>query len=253
MASMGIPGDGGAAPATGLEAPDVETSSEGYAGRFAGPVGEWFLEVQARTTLELLGRWPGASVLDIGGGHGQMTGPLVEAGFDVTIVASSEGCCERVREWVDGGRARFRVAALTATGLDDRCFDVVLSYRLLAHLPAWRDLVAELCRLSRRAVIVDYPSRRSVNVLSQALFGLKRGVERNTRPFLVFRDADLEEAFATHGFQTSARRPQFLAPMALHRSLGIATVSRGIEAVAAGLGLTRGFGSPVILRLERDG
>ena len=31
---------------------DVESSSELYARRFAGPVGQWFLELQARLTLE---------------------------------------------------------------------------------------------------------------------------------------------------------------------------------------------------------
>jgi 2-polyprenyl-3-methyl-5-hydroxy-6-metoxy-1,4-benzoquinol methylase len=234
------------------EAPDVETASEGYAARFAGPVGAWFLETQAETTLELLRPWPGASVLDVGGGHGQVTGPLVDAGYQVTILGSDERCRARVATWVDDGRARFRVADLAASGLADRCFDVVLSYRLLSHVPAWPRLAAELCRLSRRAVVVDYPTRRSVNVLSGALFALKRGVEGNTRPFLVFRDHELTATFARSGFRATARRPQFLLPMALHRGLRQARLSRGVEALGKTFGLTRAFGSPVILRLERD-
>jgi hypothetical protein len=40
--------------------------------------------------------------------------------------------------------------------------------------------------------------------------------------------------------------------MALHRGLDLLPLSRGIEAVGGALGLTRVFGSPVILRLERD-
>jgi 2-polyprenyl-3-methyl-5-hydroxy-6-metoxy-1,4-benzoquinol methylase len=243
-------GDG--APSARAEAPDVETASEGYAGRFAGPVGTWFLEVQATTTLELLRPWPGASVLDVGGGHGQVTGPLVDAGYQVTILGSDERCRERVATWVDDGLARFRVADLSASGLADRSFDVVLSYRLLSHVPAWPRLAAELCRLSRLAVVVDYPTRRSVNILSGALFGLKRGVERNTRPFLVFHDRELLATFARSGFRATARRPQFLLPMALHRGLGRPRLSRWAEALGGGLGLTRAFGSPVILRLERD-
>ena len=47
---------------------DVETSSEGYARRFAGPVGRFFLERQAAATLDLLRPFPGASVLDVGAG-----------------------------------------------------------------------------------------------------------------------------------------------------------------------------------------
>src|SRR5262245_53053861 len=50
------------------EEADVATSSADYARRFAGGVGAWFLEVQAKATVELLAPWPGASVLDVGGG-----------------------------------------------------------------------------------------------------------------------------------------------------------------------------------------
>ena len=87
---------------------DVESSSATYARRFEGPVGQWFLDVQARTTLELLRPRPGMSVLDVGGGHAQLTAPLVEAGCDVTVYGSAEGAGERVQEWVRAGRVRFR-------------------------------------------------------------------------------------------------------------------------------------------------
>jgi hypothetical protein len=39
--------------------------------------------------------------------------------------------------------------------------------------------------------------------------------------------------------------------MALHRALSSAVLGRGLEGAAAALGLTRSFGSPVILRAER--
>jgi hypothetical protein len=99
-------------------------------------------------------------------------------------------------------------------------------------------------------VIVDYPSARSANAMAGGLFGAKKGVEGDTRPFSVFRDADLEGAFARHRFRPTGRRPQFFIPMALHRALRLAPLSRASEALARGLRLVRAFGSPVILRLE---
>jgi hypothetical protein len=158
-----------------------------------------------------------------------------------------------VRGWVEAGRARFVTGNLLQTPFDDDAFDVVLSYRLLPHVAPWTKLIAELCRVARLAVIVDYPTRRSVNAVSGAFFGVKKGIEKNTRPFIVFRDREIEEAFAACGFRVTARRPQFLLPMALHRGLSLAPVSRVLEAGLGTLGLTRGFGSPVILRLERRG
>lgn len=230
---------------------DIETSSAGYARRFTGPVGTWFLELQAASTLALLSPWPTATVLEVGGGHGQLTGPLLQAGHRVTVYGSAEACRERVAGWVEAGQADFACGDLLRARWPDQSFDVVLCFRLLPHVTQVDELIAELCRLARRAVIVDYPTLRSVNAVSGALFGLKKGVEGNTRPFTVFRDREILSLFARHGFRATGRRPQFFFPMALHRGLGVAAVSRGLEAIATGLRLTRWFGSPVILRLER--
>jgi 2-polyprenyl-3-methyl-5-hydroxy-6-metoxy-1,4-benzoquinol methylase len=214
-------------------------------------VGAYFLAVQASVTLELLAGLPGASVLDVGGGHGQTTGALVGAGHAVTILGSEPTCEARVREWTRTGRATFVAADLLDPGLPDRSFDVVLSYRLLPHARRFEDLVATLSRLARRAVVVDYPTRRSLNAAADVLFGLKKNVERDTRPFRVFADGEVTRAFAAHGLRPTARRGQFFFPMALHRATGSASLARGLEAAAAATGLRALFGSPVILRLER--
>jgi 2-polyprenyl-3-methyl-5-hydroxy-6-metoxy-1,4-benzoquinol methylase len=227
--------------------PDVETSSADYARRFAGAVGGWFLEVQSQLTLGLLAAYPGAKVLDVGGGHGQLTAPLVEAGYDVTVLGSDEVCVERVRALVDAGRAQFRAGDLLHAPFEDASFDVVLAFRLLPHVACWRALLAELSRLARRAVIVDYPTQRSANAFASALFGVKRGVEGNTRPFLVFRDALIEAAFRDAGLRVARRRPEFFFPMALHRALSLLPLSRGLEAAAGAVGLRAALGSPVVV------
>jgi hypothetical protein len=69
----------------------------------------------------------------------------------------------------------------------------------------------------------------------------------------VFADAEIERAFAEHGFAPSGRSPQFFFPMALHRGLRSAGLARGLEGAASALGLVSTLGSPVILRLERRG
>jgi 2-polyprenyl-3-methyl-5-hydroxy-6-metoxy-1,4-benzoquinol methylase len=235
-----------------LESADVESSSESYAARFAGPVGRFFLDVQTRATMELLASWPRVSILDVGGGHGQLTGPLVDAGHEVTIYGSTAVCEERVRPWTANGRARFRSGDLLKTSFADRSFDVVVSYRLLPHVARWTELIAELSRLARLAVVVDYPTSRSINAVAEALFGLKKHVEGNTRPFTVFRDEEVIGAFATAGLRPTARRPEFFVPMALHRALRSARLSWAMERVSSALGLTRSYGSPVLARFERD-
>ena len=232
---------------------DVVTSSDAYARRFAGAVGGYFLERQADAVLGLLRPWPGASVLDVGGGHGQVTGPLLAAGYAVSVLGSAPECEARVRRFTGAGAARFLAGDLLQPPLAEQSFDVVLALRLLAHVHRVPAMVATLARLARAAVVLDYPTRRSVNAVAGPLFGLKQGVEGDTRPFRVFSDRELEAEFAAHGFRPTGREPQFLLPMALYRAAGSAGLARAVENTAQALRLTRVLGSPVVLRLERRG
>ena len=240
-----------AAPAAREDA-DVESASDAYARRFAGGVGEWFLAVQRDATLALMAPLgPRLRVLDVGGGHGQLAGPLADAGHAVTVAGSADACRHRVQALVDAGRVRWSTGDLLRLPFEPRSFDVALAFRLLAHVGRWRELVAELCRVAARAVIVDYPSRRSANAAAASLFAAKKKVEGDTRPFATFADADVDAAFASAGFAVRERRRQFAVPMAAHRALGIAGVSRVVEGVAGAAGLTRLAGSPVIARADR--
>ena len=234
------------------ETADVETASDDYARRFSGAVGGWFLERQAGTVSELLrGLRPGARVLDVGGGHAQLTPVLVEAGYEVLVVGSAASSARRLDPWLDAGRCRFEVANLTALPYPERSFDAVVSVRLLPHIGAWRRLVQEICRVAARSVVVDYPSSRSVNVLSERLFAAKKRVEGNTRRFTLFGPGEIRGAFLAEGFRLTRSRPQFLWPMVLHRMLGRASVCRALEAPGRATGLLRLFGSPVIVRADR--
>ncbi len=239
--------------AAAREDADLETSSEEYARRFAGPVGAFLLECQTQASLDLLASFRGAGILDVGGGHGQLAGPLADAGHPVTVFGSDPRCRQRVSALVDSGRARFESGELLRLPYADQAYEVVLSYRLLPHVGRWTELIGELCRVARRAVIVDYPTLRSFNLVGRSLFAAKKVVEGNTRPFRVFRDPEIAAAFAARGFRTTGRRGQFFFPMALHRALGLAPLSRALEGLAAAVGLVAAFGSPVILRQERRG
>ena len=233
------------------ETADIESSSEGYAARFAGPVGEWMLEVQEKATVSLLPASTAISILDVGGGHGQLARPLCQRGYTVTVVGSDPVCRSRISDLVDKGLCRFVTGNMMELPFPDRSFDVVLSFRLLPHCTAWPVLVRELCRVARASVIVDYPTSEGLNAIAPALFGAKKKLEGNTRQWQMFRHADLETEFAKHDFVAGRRVPQFFLPMVLHRLLKCRRVSAGLEAACRGLGLTRRWGSPVIARMER--
>jgi len=236
-----------------METPDVETSSDDYARRFAGAVGSYFLDVQAGITLRMLAPWPGGRVLDVGGGHAQLAPLLVAHGYRVTVAGSKEICRARLDRSLPEGAFGFQACDLLNLPFPDRSFDAVLAFRLLAHLESWRQQVAELCRVADKAVIVDYSDTRGFNALYGPLFDWKKRLEGNTRSFLTFRPGDVPGECARHGFRQHVVQREMFVPMVVHRALGRAGFSRTVEKASSILGLTRALGSPVILKAQRGG
>ncbi len=238
-------------PISARETPDVASSSPAYARRFAGPVGDWFLETQAALTLEALGSDSGARILDLGGGHAQLAPALLEAGMEVVVYGSPEASTERILPWLGYPRCRLVSGDLTRLPFSDQSFDAALSFRILPHLSNWRALIHELCRVSARMVILEYPSRRSLNIASRLLFRFKRRIETDTREYRLFSPSEIREPVEASGFTITAVYPQFLLPMVCHRMHGSPLSARVLEAPGRALGLTRLLGSPVIARAER--
>ncbi len=232
---------------------DIETASKGYAQRFAGPVGEWMLKKQSDIVLELLASHRGDTVLDVGGGHAQLARPLAETGYGVTVHGSAPECSTRIRDLVDNGTCRFVCAPMLELPFEDGSFDTVLCFRLLTHCDEWPALIGELCRVAKRAVIIDYPTGKSLNAISGGLFSAKKKLEGNTRTWRLFRPQELTDAFAGHGFVCRNERKQFFLPMVLHRVLRRPPVSAFLEGICRCLGMTRLWGSPVIMEALRDG
>ena len=232
---------------------DIESSSERYQRRFRGPVGRWFLDLQRRLTLACLeGILPGSAILDVGGGHAQVTPALIDAGYAVTVVGSDPSCGRLLEPWTAAGKCSFEVSDLLSLPYKNHAFDAVICYRMLAHSINWTGLIGELCRVSRHRVIIDYPARRSVNVLSHSLFDLKRSVEGNTtRRFALYGRRQMALAFEKSGFRVTVEHPQFFLPMVLYRLTGAAGLGRALETPARVFGLTQAFGSPIILRADR--
>lgn len=234
------------------ETADIETSSDNYARRFSGNIGRWFLEVQANATLEMLQPYAGATVLDIGGGHGQLTEALIKQGYQVTVLGSADVCQSRIRHLVDQGLCRFEVGNILDLPFENEAFDVVISYRLLPHVSQWRPFLSECARVARQAVILDYPEVRSINYIAPYLFQFKKKLEGNTRPYTCFKKSELLAVFAAEGFRYQSHFAEFFVPMVLHRTLKSPKISSAVEKVFRFIGFTDLLGSPVILNLIRE-
>lgn len=232
-------------------APDIETSSAGYAKRFSGKAGEYMLASQTRAVLRALRGCQPGRVLDVGGAHGQLVDPLRELGWSVTVTGSSFECERNLRDLHGKHSCKFVHADILDLPFPDGSFDLVTSVRLISHVDDWQRLLAELCRVTSKWVLIDYPSTLGLNALTPVLFSVKKGLEGNTRTYRSFSRNQLSKAFASHGFRPRVAVKQFVLPMALHRAFASAAPLRLAESLSRVSGVTALVGSPVILRVDR--
>lgn len=231
------------------ETADIESSTDAYAQRFAGPTGQWMLSRQESITKALLRHWgAGTTVLDVGGGHGQLAIPLSKSGFSVTVLGSTPACAHRIQAALDTKQCRFVTGNVIDLPFENKSFDVAISFRMLTHCVQWPTLVAELCRVARQDIVIDYPASQSLNCIAPWLFDAKKKYEANTRCWRSFRHDEIIAAFAANGYQLAGMEKQFFLPMVVHRMLKCKPLSAAAEAMCRGLALTRLGGSPVIAR-----
>jgi SAM-dependent methyltransferase len=177
---------------------------------------------------------------------------LRELGWEVTVQGSTAECGQNLRELHGKKDCLFRESDIFNLPAADGEYDLVIAVRLISHVEDWPRLVREMCRASRGAVVIDYPAKSALNVLTPLLFGLKKSLEGNTRTYTSFSGAQLGEEFSRHGFARPRSIKQFFMPMVVHRVGKGAAPLRAAEAVFRALGLTALFGSPVILRVDRQ-
>jgi hypothetical protein len=234
------------------ETADEHTASAAYAARFSGATGRWFLEVQTAALQKLVSSGT-QELLDIGGGHGQVLPPLLPRLKQPMVLASSRTALLQIDAFVARKQIKVVFAELGKLPFASTSIETLSCFRLLPHTSDWQALIAELCRVARCAVVVEFPLQQSFNLLAPLLFPLKKRVEGNTRSYQCFTMQQITAEFAKQGFELKGSIRQYFFPMALHRALKAQAISKLMERAAAMLGLSTRFGSPVVARFERVG
>ena len=232
---------------------DAAMAASFDAKRFGGPIGQILLADQERVLAEFLGDVSNRRVLDMATGTGRAALALARRGAIVTAVDAS-------REMLGVARARAADAGLSiefaegdahALPYSDRVFDSVVCLRMLMHVPDWRKALSELCRVSGHLVVFDYPARTSA-AAAQALWrkaALTLG--RRVEAYRVFSHRDIACELDRNGFRVTSVHKQFVLPIALHKAIGSAGLTRGFEGMLARIGLLKLAGSPVTIAAKR--
>ena len=222
--------------------------------RFGGPIGHILLQDQERVLAEFLGDVSGRRILDMATGTGRAALALAKRGAIVTGVDAS-------REMLSVARTRAADAGLSiefaegdahALAFPDR---VVRRGRVPAHADARAGLAQSAVgdcaawrasaglRLSRRSAAP--PRYRRCGAAPRSPW------DSNVEAYRVFRAGDVARELDRHGFRITSTHKQFVLPIALHKAVGSAGFTRGLEGVLAGAGMLRLAGSPVTIAAER--
>jgi ubiquinone/menaquinone biosynthesis C-methylase UbiE len=192
-------------------------------------------------------------IADVGTGTGRAAIGLRKAGAEVIgLDASIEMLgVARLRAAEAGVSLTLGVADGHQLPLRDGAVDAAVCLRVLMHAIDWRQCIGELCRVSRRRVVVDFPAALSFAAIESRLRAQRRKQGRAVEAYRVIAERDMAAVFASHGYRIVSVRRQFVLPIAFHKSLGRFGLTRRLERLLAGAGLLRLLGSPVTMVAER--
>jgi SAM-dependent methyltransferase len=221
--------------------------------RFGGPIGQLVASAQAAAIERFAGPMIDRLVLDVGTGTGRAALLMARGGARVTAVDPSEEmlAIARRRAAEESLSIRFAVGDAHRLEFADRSFDIVISLRVLMHAADWARCLAELCRVSARSVIIDYPSARSVALFQAIGRRLSHRLGARTEPYRVLGDRIVARELHRAGFRVRSTHRQFVLPIALHKAIGSRRFSERTRRFSEQLGLLGVFGSPVTVVAER--
>ena len=223
--------------------------------RFSGPIGRLIAETQEELIAGFLAPIEGASILDVGTGTGRAAIALAKRGGVVTGVDASAEMLAVARRRAAASGATVTFVQGDAHGLlqGDQSFDAVVCLRVLMHTPDWRRSLAELCRVARTRVVIDYPALSSAAAVQALTRRIAQKLGQRVEAYRVFSHRAVRAAFETNGFRLAETHKQFVLPIVLHKKLASAAATERVEGALATLGLRRAFGSPVTLVAHRIG
>ena len=165
---------------------------------------------------------PPAAIVDIPVGTGRLSMSLASDGFRMTGVDVWEQMIDRAAErwsaWPEADRPALVVGDAESLPFEDASFDVVVSLRLLGHLPPETRLrvLREFRRVTRENVIIAFYNRTSIQ-------GFLRRRRRGATPWHPVTLAEIDAELAAGGLRRIGRR--FMLPFV---SETIVVLARGV-------------------------
>jgi 2-polyprenyl-3-methyl-5-hydroxy-6-metoxy-1,4-benzoquinol methylase len=124
-------------------------------------------EIPNEGILDILTKWAGSSVLDVGCGIGVYTAALQARGINAIGIEVDARYVDRAR---DLGRSVQLYDGVTIP-FDDRSFETVIAIEVLEHVPGWEALLREMIRVASATVVISVPNIGVLPAMSRYLVG----------------------------------------------------------------------------------
>ena len=221
--------------------------------RFGGPVGLYFREHQEHLIEQVLPDVREMLVLDIGAGTGRTAVPLSHRGAYVVAADASLEMLRVTKEksFLQGGWVRCVQADAHRLPFADRCFPAVLSFRMLMHVPDWRRALSEICRVSSKFVIIDFPPKMGFAGLAPVVHPILNVLKSNHQPYRVFSVKNVLDVLNSLEFEPALLDRHVVLPFGFHRLIGSRSWTEKVESFLAKIGFRDLFGAPVTIVAKR--
>ncbi len=174
------------------------------AAHFGGPVGEFFLRIQEEMLFGLI-EPKQATILDVGAGTGRTAIPLAMRGADVVAMDASSQMLRRAKAKAGNvANLHFQVGDARRLPFLSRSFDYVVSFRTLMHFRDWRNVIKEMCRVSRKTVIFDAPPTIGAPALEALFDGVRRLWSPRVQPYRTFFVSELRKELLKNDFELAS-------------------------------------------------
>jgi len=220
--------------------------------RYGGPFGQYLENLEVETFLSMIDP-ESERILDLGAGTGKLSIPLILKSKEVLSVDSSANML-RVAG-LKSHKLNIEIKAIISDAhylsFKDRTFDCVVSSRLLMHLIDWERGIKEICRVSKKELVIDFPSNLSFASLDILFKRIKRFFLPETQVYNKYSIGDVTKEIKKNGFQVVQTRKEFFIPFTLHRLFNHPKISNKIERIFRKFYITELFGNPVTIKAIR--
>jgi len=216
-------------------------------------VSRMYLEEQLEYIFKMLGSVKGKNILDIGAGTGRVAIPLAKEGARVIASDASNEMLKIAREKARKNNVEvvFKLADAHKLPFTDLEFDAVVSIRTIMHTVNWKRALSEICRVSKKNVIIDFPPKSGFAFFAPLILGIKKKFIKDAQNYKVFSVGAVKKELLRNGFVISDIKKQYILPLFAHKTLNSVVFSRLIESFFRITGFTQLFGAPVTVYAKR--